>query len=566
MALPRREAEIVSLVNKKGTVSVRELAELYRVADITIRRDLQKLDSLNLLRRTHGGAVRLDPDSLVSVEGTDLIPDVAADALIIAPVQNRAAHTLRERALRSHIPLIAESAPQRGAIYLGPDNFNASFALGQWTARYVEQVFGGIAHVLCLFVQLPNTLERSSGFLEGLRSSLADDPHVVMVDGHGLYNEAYQASVDALHVHSEINVIFGINDDSVLGALQAYLDLGRDPDRVVAVNVGGEGKTLFDELQSRGPLRACLALFPEVVGRMAVDLALRLWNGEDVGNSVTTPSVVLTAETLQAYYAVDRGNWSLNVEAVNRLEQTRWNSPVPTIPNKRLSFVYHYRTHEWYENVVRAMQDRAAEMGVELSVKDANVDLQVEIAELRRLIGKKAASYVKDGETIILDTGMATSAMAHFLQGRERLNIITNSIAIFQRFQTNAQVNLTLTGGNFHRDSQALVSRGAELLLHEVRADKAFIVAGGVSLSFGVSCANLPEAEIRRAMIAAAQEVILLVDHTAVGNEAHTRITGLEDIDTIITDAGTTSAQRLEFNQHGIKVLVAGQIRAAGEV
>jgi DeoR/GlpR family transcriptional regulator of sugar metabolism len=398
-----------------------------------------------------------------------------------------------------------------------------------------------------------------------LRTSLVDEPHVVMVDGHGLYNEAYQASVDALHVHSEINVIFGVNDDSVLGALQAYLDLGRDPDRVVAVNVGGEGKTLFDELQRGGPLRACLALFPEVVGRMAVDLALRLWNGDDVGTAVTTPSVILTAENLKAYYSADRGNWLLNTEAVNRLDQTRWSSPVPTIANKRLSFVYHYRTHEWYENVVRTMQDRAAEMGVELSVKDVNVDLQAEIAELRRLIGKKAASYVNDGETIILDTGMATSAMAHFLQGHERLNIITNSIAIFQRFQASPHVTLTLTGGNYHRDSQALVSRGAELLLREVRADKAFIVAGGVSLSFGVSCANLAEAEIRRAMIAAAQEVILLVDHTTVGHEAHTRITGLEDINTIITDAGTTPAQRLEFHQRGIKVLVAGQVRASAE-
>ena len=90
--------------------------------------------------------------------------------------------------------------------------------------------------------------------------------------------------MDALHVHPEINVIFGINDDFVLGGLQAYLDLGRDPDQVIAVNVGGEGQTLFDELQRGHALRACLALFPEVVGRMAVDLAARLWQGEDVGH------------------------------------------------------------------------------------------------------------------------------------------------------------------------------------------------------------------------------------------------------------------------------------------
>ncbi len=569
MVLIQREAEIITLVNKQGAISVRELAELYHVAEITIRRDLRKLESLHLLRRTHGGATRLD-EKLgwlpANVDLLDSAPYVTADALILAPVQNQIAHTLRERALRSHIPLIAESAPQKGAIYLGPDNFNASVKLGRWTAQYIEDEFDGRAHVLSIILNLPNTLERTAGFLEGLQSALHVPPHIVTVNGHGFYNEAYQAAVDALHVHPEINVIFGINDDSIMGGLQAYLDLERDPDQLVAVNVGGEGKTLFDELQRGGVLRACLALFPEVVGRMAVDAALRLWNGEDIGREVITPSAILTAENLSDYYTVNDQTWQLNSEAVDQLEHTRWASPMPNIPNKRLSFVFHYRTHEWYENVTKAMRERAEQMGVHFSAEDVNEDLKAEIAELRRLIGKAAAAYVNDGETIILDTGMATSCMVQFLHGQHNLTVITNSIAIFQRLQNNPAINLTLTGGNLHRDSQALVSHGAQLLLREVRADKAFIVAGGISQSFGVSCGNLPEAEVRRAMIAAAREVVLLVDHTAIGTEAHTRITGLEDIDTIITDTGTLPAQRLELNQRGIKVIVAGQIRTSADL
>ncbi len=50
-----------------------------------------------------------------------------------------------------------------------------------------------------------------------------------------------------------------------------YSDLERDPDRLIAVNVGGEGSTLLDTLARRGPLRACLGLFPDVVGRLAID-------------------------------------------------------------------------------------------------------------------------------------------------------------------------------------------------------------------------------------------------------------------------------------------------------
>src|SRR4051794_19866637 len=109
MILAKRESEIITLVNEQGAVSVRELAGLYQVAEITIRRDLKKLEALNLLRRTHGGATRLDERSGKRFSsGAIAEAEVSADALILAPVQGHAAHTLHERALRSHIPLIAE--------------------------------------------------------------------------------------------------------------------------------------------------------------------------------------------------------------------------------------------------------------------------------------------------------------------------------------------------------------------------------------------------------------------------------------------------------------------------
>ncbi len=561
MLLIERENEILSLVNKRGAVSVRELAELCDVAEVTIRRDLKKLESLNLLRRTYGGAVQIGVATENSARLT--VPDKSADvpdALILAPVQNRAVHTLRERALRSRIPLIAESAPQDGAIYLGPNNFDASVALGVWAGEYVRDHLGGNACVLDIVLQLPNTRARSAGFSKGLRSVLGDAAQIVTVDGHGLYNEAYQVAKDALRVHPEINVIFGINDDSVLGGLQAYLDLDRDSERLLAVNVGGEGKTLFDVLHRGGPLKACVALFPEVVGRLAIDAALRLWAGQDIGTAIVTPSTLLTADNLTDYYTPTGQTWMLNPEAVERLEQTRWTSPLPRFSNKRISFLIHYRTHEWYQNVARAMRARADEVDIDLLVEDVNEDLKAEINELRRLIGKMAASYVNDGDTIILDTGTATTSMAQFLDERRNLTVITNSNAIFQRLQRNPAINLILTGGEFHRDSQSFVGHGAQLLLKEIRADKVFLVAGGVSASFGVSCKNSEEAEVRRSMINSAREVVLLADHTLLGHESRVRVTDLEQIDTVITDAGAPSDYRLEFNQRGIKVMIAGQM------
>jgi DeoR/GlpR family transcriptional regulator of sugar metabolism len=303
-----------------------------------------------------------------------------------------------------------------------------------------------------------------------------------------------------------------------------------------------------------------LALFPEVVGRLAVDGIVRLWGGEDLGEAIHTPAALLTTENLQEYYSSGAAGWTLNEAAVDQLEQTRWETSLPVSTGRHISFAIHFRTHEWYQNVAVAMKARADELGVRLSVEDVNEDLRTEITDLRRLIGKLAATYVKDGETVILDAGTPTTSMAHFLDNHRNIHVITNSAAVFQHLQRSPNVRLTLTGGEYHRESGTFLGRGAQLLLRELRADKVFLVASGVSESFGVSCKDAGEADIRRAMIDAAKEVIVLADHTMVGRDSRVRVAGLSAVHTLMTDAGLPSADRFRLNQLGIKVVVAGEV------
>lgn len=557
-----RSKEIVQLLNERGIVTVRELTETFNVTDVTIRRDLRELEEQGLLLRTHGGAVKIDyrpaeqPDRSEPNGGNNTV----TDALIIAPVQNRIAHTLRERAMREHIPLLVESVPFEGAIYLGPDNYRAAISLGQWTGNYIQQADLTNLRLLDLTADLPNSVARSTGFLDGLKSIIGEKLGVVSVNGQYLYNAAYHVALDALRVHPDINILFGINDDLILAAIQAALDLGREPNSFIAVNVGGEGKTIFDVLARRGPLKACLALFPEVVGRKGVDATLRLWSGDTSIKQVITPATVLTADNLTEFYYRQDDDWRINLDAVDRLEQTRFSDPAPTQTDRQLSFIIHFRTHEWYQNVAKAMQERGREVGITVRVEDINNDLRAEISELRRLIGKMAATYVKDGDTIYLDAGTTTTNMAQFLGSERKLIVITPSLTIFQQLQRSPNIQLILTGGEYLPESNSLVGRGAPLFLGEFRVDKAFVVAGGVSVDFGVSCKNPQEAEVRRAAINASREVVLLADHTVIGTDSRVLVTPLHRVNTLITDAGIRSEDRLNFVQRGIRVLVVGEV------
>jgi DeoR/GlpR family transcriptional regulator of sugar metabolism len=565
MLFSKREKQILEIVNKHGGYGVRELALHFDVTEATIRRDLRKLEQHRLLQRLHGGAIPVEDSmkaALVSASA-DEVEANGEDALILAPVQNTASHTLRERTLRNQIPFLAESCPQEGAIYIGPNNFDAGYALGRWAGGYfVEKLaaYSTTAYVLDISeYDLPNTRERSEGFKKGIQAVLADRVVIHSVDGGGLYIEAYQIASDALKLNPTTNIIFGINDDSVLAGIQAYLDLDLPPDRLIAVNIGAEGATSLKMLAEDTPLVASAALFPEIVGKLAVDAIVHLWSGGQIDGAIITPHAVLTKDNLPRYYRETEKGYELEPDHVVMMAD--WATPPgKACKDKEISFVILHQTHEWYQNIARAMERRAAEFGIRVTVKNLKDDLETEIRELRRLIGKLAASQVQDGETIILDTGSTTNHMAQFLRQRSDLTVITNSQDIFNRLHSSPGITLLLTGGEYDRKTRSFIGRGARLMLQDMRVDKAFIVAGGIDTEFGVSSVTLQEAEVRRSMIDAAREIIVLADHTVLQSESNYRVTELENVDTVITDAGIRASQSLELAQFGIKVVVAGRV------
>lgn len=555
----QRELQIINLIDQQGSVTVRELAERFEVTEVTIRRDLQRMEERDLLRRTHGGAVGHDYPADTPPHAATESPDV--DALIIAPVDNRAVHTLREKAIRDQIPFFAESSPQEGAIYLGCRNHDAGCDLGIWTGHYVQSAFEGDPVVLDITQRdLSNTRERSQGFFAGLRRVLGDEVERLSVDGRGTYNQAYQVAYDALRSEPRINIIFGINDDALLAGLQAYADLGYDLEHLVAVNIGGEGTTIFNALLNQPAFKACVALFPEVVGRLGVDAACRLWNGYVPDGAIYTPHRLLTHQTLPDFYERTTSGWQLKPGVIDALLDAPWHEDPPPAVDKRIAFVIHYRTHEWYQNIARAMELRAQALGIKFASHDMEDNLAAEIRDLRRLIGKHAAAYVNDGETILLDNGSTTRYMAHFLAHHNDLTIITNSLAVFNQLHKRPNLKLILTGGLYDPASDAFTGRGAHLLLQELRADKVFLVAGGLSDSFGISSVTMPEAEVRRTMIHSSREVVALADHTILDTDSNVSVASLDVIDTLITDAGIAAAQKLQLAQRGIRVIIAGGV------
>jgi DeoR/GlpR family transcriptional regulator of sugar metabolism len=567
----QRETIIHSLLRQNGVVTVAEVCTTCDCSAETARRDLRRLEEKGEVIRTHGGAalIKSETPSLVRSNGTGLAEARTslvdrADALIVTSKEAKTIQLLVERGRRAGLPIIAEATGYPGAkTIVAVDNYRAGYELGQWVARHARQVLSEPITVLDVGYPQPNTEARSRGFEDGLREFPASSRTILHVNGGGLREPSKQITADALSVHPEVNVIFGVNDDSTLGALEAYRALRMDESRLILALFGLEGHGSRELLEQNRPYTVAVAMFPELVGRMCVDAAVCAYHHCALPERIITPFAIVTADSLGRCYQRDlkSGEWQLNWAHVEQLPNASPGSALISqcqgrAKPHRIGYVQVFSSHEWYQNVRRAMQDRSRSLGITLEVVDTSQDLAHEVEALKQAIGQTAARYVYEGDTIILDSGRTTAYLARALRDRQGITVITNSLAVVDELRGAAGITLVTCGGLVRRETNALVGPSAEATFHDLRADKAFLAVTGLSLTFGLSNTNIAEATVKQAMLSAAREVICLADYSKIGVESLVKVAPIERVHRLITDSGISAHDRLALVQRGIEVSI----------
>ncbi len=567
MSTDERLEQIVSLVEKRRFISVKELSHLYDVSEVTIRRDLQRLHDEKRLLRTHGGATStfLEEGERPPVEReTPPLSGFQTDrveALIASLVDPDAERVLVDQAARRSIPIVAESVGITAPTTLvAVNSYQAGYELGGWAGRYAQQRLGGQAQVLDLTQPLNNTMARSQGFIAGLKEVLPGAQVILSLDTQGQYQTAYQLTSDALKVYPHINIIFAINDTTAWGANQACRDLGRDPAAMLLLTFGLEGNTLKDALMAGDYCKAGLAMFPEIVGPVCVAAAIQACHRRPLPEHLVTPHAVLTPETLPQFYLKRSEGWHIRWETVRErlsipldIEPALLPCPWP----RRIGFVIPFIEHEWYKNLIVAMQAYTTRLGIELEVIDAHQNFRDEITLRKRWIAQAAAQLVQPGEVMLIDGGQVTTYLAEALAEKENITVITNSMAVFDLLRHKPNITLISTGGLLQPDSQTLIGPTAEAVLRDLRADKLFLAITGISLNFGLSHTNLAEVTMKQAMIRAAREIVLLADHTKFNQESVMQVAPLKVVNKLITDNGLPASLRLDLTKRGLEIILA---------
>lgn len=188
------------------------------------------------------------------------------------------------------------------------------------------------------------------------------------------------------------------------------------------------------------------------------------------------------------------------------------------------------------------------------SVEKSFLERAAKMAGAKDAIGREAAHLVRDGETIVLDSGSTTRFIARHMGTKRNVTVVTTSLAVLEELAGSSNVQVRLTGGFYRRSSHDLSGNAVMDALGGIHADKVFF--GAAALSFHKGVMNF-DAEMPNVFLRAGRERILVVDSSKIGIEAVYRLCPVEKCDLVITDKGAKSADLAKLRKI-TNVLVAG--------
>jgi DeoR/GlpR family transcriptional regulator of sugar metabolism len=177
--------------------------------------------------------------------------------------------------------------------------------------------------------------------------------------------------------------------------------------------------------------------------------------------------------------------------------------------------------------------------------------------EERSRIGARAASLIKPGEVLMIDSGSTTLHFARHLVSRlTKLTVITNSPAIAATLGVNETMRIILCPGEYDAREGGVFGVHTYQFLQHLNADRAVIGASGLSAD-GPSEAIADAAPVKRAMMAQSRLTTLLVDATKFGQRYLERIHPLNLFTEVVVDQKPPAPLAPALREAGVKVLIA---------
>ncbi len=218
------------------------------------------------------------------------------DAIIVCPADSKGIAPAIEQANQAGIPVFTADIAAQGAhvvSHVASDNLAGGRLAGDFIARAVGDQ-GSIGIIGQQEVQ--TGLDRENGFKE----EIAKHPNIKIVavlNGGGVRDRALKAADDMLQGNPGLKAIFGINDDSALGALSAAEARGRNDLVIVGYDATPEA---VKAIERGSQLKADVAQQPRDLGAKTIEVIHAHFTGGQVQPNIVVPVKMVDANSLKA--------------------------------------------------------------------------------------------------------------------------------------------------------------------------------------------------------------------------------------------------------------------------
>ncbi len=213
-----------------------------------------------------------------------------ADAIMIQPADSANAEAVVQEAHNANVPLAtfvnkAETSNPHVRLYETPSAEELGKAAAQkWQEWYPDQ------KIVMAIIDYPASQqvheERAMAFANGVKSVAADAEVAVVLDGEASRDKSMSCGEDILQSHPEVNMVYGINANSVLGALAAFEAAGRGtakdgiPQTELFVGTDGSEQEAIKIYDPESALKLTMALSPKNNAKVHLQTLIKMMNGE----------------------------------------------------------------------------------------------------------------------------------------------------------------------------------------------------------------------------------------------------------------------------------------------
>ncbi len=197
--------------------------------------------------------------------------------------------------------------------------------------------------------------------------------------------------------------------------------------------------------------------------------------------------------------------------------------------------------------------------GARAIIAHPEADLRQRLGEAhgaKRAIGKWGASQVQPGETILLDAGTTTAAVAHELRELNRLTVVTPGMTVLNELSSSEGIEVECLGGTLRPTSQAFFGPHAEAALERRTFDRVFLGADSVTADRGICEADIRQTRLKELMTRRGERIYLLVHAAKIGRAPFHAWAPMPRHWTLVTDQEAQPGALAPFRARGVDIVV----------